>query len=165
MDQNQNTVSWQSAFWALVPLALNSMAQPASLVLGTPSKHGYLLRVSPVVCALDALHFLICLMCYTASLKDPRAAVELVTKHRYRESGDGDIARLQQSWVLRSAILLFGALPQIVKLYGMRGVPWTTAWGSLYIGSFRHFRATGAKPAKERQRHRSARCWSCKQRP
>ena len=112
------------------------MAQPAGLVLGTPSKHGYLLRVSPIVCAGDALHSLISLVCYTIYFKSPRAAVHLVTKRRFHESEDSEVARLQQSRGLRLAILVFGALPQILKLYGMNGVPWTTAWGSLYIGSF-----------------------------
>ena len=112
------------------------MAQPAGLVLGTPSKHGYLLRVSPIVCAGDAVHSLISLVCYTIYFKSPSAAVDLVTKRRFHESKDSEIARLQQSRGLRLAILVFGALPQILKLYGMNGVPWTTAWGSLYIGSF-----------------------------
>ena len=112
------------------------MAQPAGLVLRIPSKHGYLLRVSPIVCAGDALHSLISLVCYTIYLKSPSAAVDLVTKRRFHESEDSEVARLQQSWGLRLAILVFGALPQILKLYGMNGVPWTTAWGSLYIGSF-----------------------------
>ena len=112
------------------------MAQPAGLVLGTPSKHGYLLRVSPIVCAGDALHALICLVCYTIYFRSPGAAVDLVRKRRFHNSEDSEVARLQQSWGLRLAILVFGALPQILKLYGMNGVPWTTAWGSLYIGSF-----------------------------
>ena len=112
------------------------MAQPAGLVLGTPSKHGYLLRVSPIVCAGDALHSLISLVCYTIYFKSPTAAVDLVTKRRFHESEDSEVAKLQQSRGLRLAILLFGALPQILKLYGMNGVPWTRAWGSLYIGSF-----------------------------
>ena len=112
------------------------MAQPAGLVLGTPSKHGYLLRVSPIVCAGDALHSLISLVCYTIYFRSPSAAVDLVTKRRFHESEDSEVARLQQSRGLRLAILVFGALPQFLKLYGMNDVPWTTAWGSLYIGSF-----------------------------
>ena len=112
------------------------MAQPAGLVLGTPSKHGYLLRVSPIVCAGDALHALISLLLYTIHFKSLSAAVDLVMKRRFHESENSEIARLQQSRGLRLAIFVFGALPQILKLYGMNGVPWTTAWGSLYIGSF-----------------------------
>ena len=112
------------------------MAQPAGLVLGTPSKHGYLLRVSPIVCAGDALHSLISLVCYTIYFRSLSVAVDLVTKRRFHESEDSEIARLQRSRGLRVAILVLGALPQILKLYGMNGIPWTTAWGSLYIGSF-----------------------------
>ncbi len=112
------------------------MAQPAGLVLGIPSKHGYLLRVSPIVCAGDALHFLIYLVCYTIYFRSLSVAVDLVTKRRFHESEDSEIARLQRSRGIRVAILVLGALPQILKLYGMNGVPWTTAWGSLYIGSF-----------------------------
>ena len=112
------------------------MAQPAGLVLGTPSKHGYLLRVSPIVCAGDALHSLISLVYYTIYFRSLSAAVDLVTKRRFHESEDSEIARLQQSRGLRLAVLVFGALPQTLKLYGMKGVPWTTVWGSLYIGSF-----------------------------
>ena len=112
------------------------MAQPAGLVLGTPSKNGYLLRVSPIVCAGDALHSLISLVCYTIYFRSLSAAVDLVTKRRFHESEHSEVARLQRSRGLRVAILVLGALPQILKLYGMKGVPWTTIWGSLYIGSF-----------------------------
>lgn len=36
MQPAQNVVSWQSAFWALMPLALNSMTQPGGMVCFFP---------------------------------------------------------------------------------------------------------------------------------
>jgi len=50
-----STLSWQSAFWGLVPLALNSMVQPCGNFSDASPKTSFLLRISPVACVFDAL--------------------------------------------------------------------------------------------------------------
>jgi hypothetical protein len=39
-------------------------------------------------------------------------------------------------WWFRLVTLVLGALPQVIKLYGMEGIPWTQAWASIYLLAF-----------------------------
>ncbi len=48
----------------------------------------------------------------------------------------GDLAQLQQMKAIGNIVLIFGALPQIIKLYAMRGIPGTQISASIYLGSF-----------------------------
>ena len=43
-------VTWHVAFWALLALALNSMAQPAGRICGHPSRYRIYLASSPIIC-------------------------------------------------------------------------------------------------------------------
>jgi hypothetical protein len=45
-------VTWQTAFWTLIPLAINVMAQPSGRVCGAPSRYRTYLRSSPFFFAL-----------------------------------------------------------------------------------------------------------------
>ena len=49
-----STVSAQSAFWAVIALALNTACQPAGSVLSSQAAHSRALRTSPIVCLADA---------------------------------------------------------------------------------------------------------------
>lgn len=138
--ESTSTVSWQSAFWALVPIALNSMTQPAGNLFGFPSvDQGFGLRSSPIVCACDALHFFFCLTSHTIAYRSPREAMKLTLKTRFQnrnaeEQSSG--AKLQQNPVFRVVLFTLGALPQIVKLFSMEGILVTRMIASLYFGSF-----------------------------
>ena len=138
--QPQNTVSWQSAFWAIIPIALNSMTQPAGSVF---DYHGrdqcFALRSSPIVCASDAVFFLYCLIRQTVLVGSPHEALKLVVQHRYRNEdreGQTSAAKLQQNFMFRLALFALGALPQVVKILSIRGTPLTTTMGLLYFVSF-----------------------------
>lgn len=134
-----STVSWQSAFWALVPLALNSMSQPSGMVCEFPSKFNFVLRSSPIICLLDALLVLARLAWYTAVLKSPSAAVQRIIRRRFQdikdEAEENSLASLRRNTPFRLCLFNLGALPQIVKLYALRGLPWTKVWGSMFFGS------------------------------
>jgi hypothetical protein len=135
-----NTVSWQSAFWALVPLALNSMSQPSGMVCDFPSRFNFLLRSSPIICLLDALLVIARLAWYTAALKSPSAAVERIIRRRFQdienEAEENSLASLQKNSLFRLCLFTLGVLPQTIKLYAIRGLPWTKVWGSMFFGSF-----------------------------
>ena len=135
-----NTVSWQSAFWALVPIALNSVAQPSGKVQGYSSHHAYLWKISPIVCMLDAIYLLIDLTRVTLKNRSLRAAARYVSRKRFHditpESERNSIGKLQDNAAFRTCVFCFGVIPQVIKLYSMSGVPWTQVWGSLFLGSF-----------------------------
>jgi hypothetical protein len=59
---SSNEVSWQSAYYALIPIALNSMLQPrepTGTTCGFDASLRIYLRSSPIVCAVDAAFILI----------------------------------------------------------------------------------------------------------
>ena len=109
------------------------------MAFGFRIKDTFAIRSSPIICACDALHVLACILWHTISSRSPRAAVVLVTARRFRDcdqSEQASIAGLQQNPIFRITLFAFGAMPQIIKLYGMEGIPWTTIVGSLYLSSF-----------------------------
>ena len=135
-----NAVSWQSAFWALVPIALNSMTQPAGNVFAFPSvDQGFGMCSSPLVCACDALHFLVHFIGHTISTRSLREAMRLTLKPRFQNwntGKGGSAAILRRNIIFRFSLFTLGALPQIIKLLCMQGIPVTTIIASLYFGSF-----------------------------
>ncbi|MCJ1443712.1 MAG: hypothetical protein MMC23_004212 [Stictis urceolatum] len=154
---NLSVVSWQTAFWALFTLALNTFIQDPC-TNSSISTESYLassrrvLRLSPIFCLLDTLRlgfyiitglWLRLPLRQTIRLIAKREIVSVVvdtssddTEEVTRTTGppqgpDG----LDHRWILR-ALLGFGALLQLIKLLGLRGVPWTQAWGMAYFISY-----------------------------
>ena len=85
-----NTASWSSAFWALVPVALHSMVQPAGKCFRHHERDQcYALHTSPIICASDAIYFLACVVYYSYSIGPPHKALKLVVKTRYRNVDRG----------------------------------------------------------------------------
>ena len=62
-----------------------------------------------------------------------RTAVARRFKHADEQNS---AAQLQRNVVFRVAVFALGALPQIVKILSMRGIPWTTALASMFLISF-----------------------------
>ena len=135
---NDSLVSWQSAFWALVPIVLNSMTQPAGSLFGYHAyEQGFVLRSSPIICACDSLHFLFCLARQLVRTRSPRDAMRTAVAGRFQHADEqNSAAQLQRNVVFRVALFALGALPQIVKILSMRGIPWTTALASMFLVSF-----------------------------
>ena len=134
----QSQVSWQSALWALVPIALNSMTQPSGKVLGMPSKFSFYLNSSPIVVTVDALELLFKLVWRTYSTRSLATAAHSITQERFSDVGGSrsGLAQLQEIKSVRLIVFVFGALPQIIKLYAMTGVLRTQICASLFFGSF-----------------------------
>ena len=66
--------------------------------------------------------------------------MESITKHRFRDTTchkeEGSLASLQENSSFRIAVFFLGALPQVIKLFAIRGIPWTQALGGMYLVSF-----------------------------
>jgi hypothetical protein len=132
-------VSWQSAFWSLVPLALNTMLQPSGRVCGFRPELRTYLRSSPLICAADSISTLIRFAIYSIRLNSPFSGAKATLDTRFQgqsSSGEG-LQALERTTLVRWVMgFILGALPQFIKLVGLQGVPWTTAWGCMYITEF-----------------------------
>lgn len=119
-------VSYQTAFWTLVPLATCVMTQPSGRVLGSPSRYRTYLRSSPIFCAVDALSFLIKLAFspFLPGASISRAIAEIIC-HRYGDVDDEaeGIQSLEKMTALRWVFFLVGTLGPAVKMAAMGGIP------------------------------------------
>lgn len=140
-----NSVSWPSVFWALVPIALNSMTQPAGrLSTNLTMSQSFHLRASPLLCLFDGISAF-CSFIYhlnrTRNLK--RALIEtslarLATNsdENPSESSPSNLRQLQENDLFRTILFLLGVLPQAVKLYACTGLFWAKVWTTTYLASF-----------------------------
>ncbi|KAF2259834.1 hypothetical protein CC78DRAFT_585514 [Lojkania enalia] len=141
-DSSSKEVSWQSAFWALAPLALSTMTQPSGQVLQYPPQLRTYLRSSPIVCGFDAFAQLLRFSIYvlTGYCTGPTHAAIRVMQIRSRPSRrqgrEEGFQALENLPTVRYIIFFFGTLPQVIKLMALGGLRWTKAWGGLYIANF-----------------------------
>lgn len=131
-------VPWQSIFWALVPLALNTMIQSTGQIVSLPKQYALMLRNSPIVCIVDCVLMLITLIHFMWQGSSISTAVHLLTVSRFQGSTDtiirdNTLAGLLENPWLRLFLFVGGTLPQTIKLYGFHGVPWTKALASMYL--------------------------------
>jgi len=133
------------------------MTQNSSLDRDFPSRVLFPARSSPLVCAADALDVLLRLLGFIfAGASAPDAARRVVRGRTLRppsppvrSSADDRVAvgnngeleaeslTLGNQYPLAHTVMfVLGVLPQAIKLFGMRGIPWTQAWGGLYLSSF-----------------------------
>ncbi|MCJ1437756.1 hypothetical protein MMC27_007143 [Xylographa pallens] len=132
-----STVSAQSAFWAVVALALNTACQPTGSVLSSPAAHSRALRTSPIICVADAIVTLLAFVTLLAQRHGVRDSARAILYWRFHENGvePEEGAKIEQGW-FRALIFVLGALPQMIKVIGLQGVPWTQALCSAYLAPF-----------------------------
>lgn len=118
-------VTWQVAFFALVPLALGAMAQPIGRVMDMPLRHSFWLRSSPIICAADMLHF--CIRYADRCIQDGRFLDQFKAELSDRFPNgllDPDQKAVEKTAIVRWIMILLGVVPcQTVKLVAMKGVP------------------------------------------
>ncbi|UQC85573.1 uncharacterized protein CLUP02_11072 [Colletotrichum lupini] len=134
-DTSENHLSWQSAFWALLALVLNTATQPCGKICGFPSEWGFCLRWSPVVCVINSLEALSCLRLHRHDSK----WTLVVVPHKYDTEIDishSDVANLQRNTLIRIVAFILGPLLQATKLYACRGTFWVQFLASIYLASF-----------------------------
>lgn len=134
-DESSNQLSWQSAFWGLVGIALNTAAQPSGRIAGLPSSWGPALKFSPLFCIINMFEAL-------ESIRLVRRGyfwAPVVSPHKYivdERAGQSDVAALQQNTLLRVLAFILGPVMQATKLYACRGIFWTQVLATIYLGSF-----------------------------
>jgi hypothetical protein len=147
--ESSDVVTWASAFWGLVAIALNSMSQPAGAVCGTDADVNFELRSSPIVCVMDSILIIWRFLYYLGNplhqkhdswMARIRTARMRLLRFRFQAelngpSRTGDFADLIKNRHIRLLLYAF-TLSQVVKLYGYSGIPWTKAFASLYLASF-----------------------------
>ena len=134
-----NVLSWPSACWALIAIGINTMCQPFGRVLGLPHQHSFALRSSPIICIVDSFAMLLQFVCRGIQRRSAFEGVNLTVQARFagvQVDKDGSFAALRKNTVFRVLLFLLGAFPQAIKLYAVRGVPWTQALATVYLASF-----------------------------
>lgn len=113
------------------------MTQPSGRICNSSSGIGHLIRISPIMCALDALSILISILVYSITKKSFRSAsVEVITQRfASHDDNSGSFSDFKKNTFFRWFIFAF-SMSQVVKLYAFQGLPWTKVWASMYLGSF-----------------------------
>ena len=138
-DTASKMLSWQSCFWAIVPIALNTMCQPSGRILGFDSAYNFTLRSSPIMCAVSAIDTFVQTIVYWTQKGSFIAGLQDIIDFRFEDcptTDEGSVASLRKNQAFRLILLLPGALPQIVKLYACKGIPWTQACCTAYLASY-----------------------------
>jgi hypothetical protein len=132
-------VSWQSAFWGLIAIALNTMCQPSGKVLNMPSEYSFALKSSPFVCAANSVLSLATLSYYLWKKPNLIGAIQQLMKDRCKDASislENSFASLCDNTTFRVGLFVLGALPQTIKLCAMGGIPMTQAYVVMFTISF-----------------------------
>lgn len=137
----QSSLAWESVIWAFVPITLNAMTQPSGRVLGFPSSWNFAIRCSPIVCFASVVHSLYTIMEAFSRTLSVKQALELFAAERFEDSSEddkseGSFTSLRKNIVIRIGLLGLGALPQAIKLYAAKSIPWTQAPCSVFLATF-----------------------------
>ncbi|KAK8022687.1 hypothetical protein PG993_013454 [Apiospora rasikravindrae] len=141
-NDEQQELSWQSAFWAVVAIALCAATEPSGSILGMPREWGFALKCSPVMCLFNALEALLCirierhgsrwrLMVRFAKYTDaslPRRQETTADQHA--------TGRLDANAAVRLVSFILGPLLQAVKLFACSGILYTKLLAGCYLLSF-----------------------------
>ena len=116
------------------------MTQPAGRVFGVHDPAtSFALRSSPIICVCDACHLLFCLVYHMLQMGSFRPALGKITTRRLCDPNldpSSSLTQLQNNRAFRITVFTLGALPQIIKLFGIHGLKWTTMLGSMFLGPF-----------------------------
>ena len=106
-----------------------------------PAAHRTYLRSSPIICALDSVSILVRFCLYFIHGLGLKEAARKIAEVRFKaemalaDPSEG-FQSLERLTFVRWIFLVLGTLPQAIKLFAVQGVPWTQAWGAMYLGSF-----------------------------
>jgi len=118
-------------FWMLT-FALNAIGQSCGDVLGLGSEHRWVLRVSPVIYAMDTVEVALSWLALVVFRREPISlAATRILRERIKD--DHDIRKLKSHTALRWMAFAIGVLPQIIKVLGSTGIPVSQAVAALYI--------------------------------
>lgn len=135
LTTSASTVSWQTAFWTLVAIALNTCLQECGQVCGIKREFSILLRSSPIFCLTDTVVICVQLL-YFAPRAGVRQAIEIIAASRNQRNFERAYQEPRLVNYITRGILLSAALTQSIKLFILRGVPWTQFFGASYLSSY-----------------------------
>ncbi|KJR87276.1 uncharacterized protein SPSK_01572 [Sporothrix schenckii 1099-18] len=160
------TVSWLHAYPPLLILASAAMAQPAGRLLSVGAISSVWLRVSPILCALDALSVVARCLVYCVLLRaTPWQALVLIGTDRFADDAGttvaaaasatergttsriAAVAKAATTTAIRLAGFALGVVPLVELIWfepGGHEARWTAAWGWLYVGSYVFLEAAAA---------------------
>jgi hypothetical protein len=137
-------VSWQSAFWPVIACTLTVMLQNTGSVLDADIRLSGLVKSSAPFCLVDTIHMLIGVGQMISAGCSFRKAVTYIWHARFENTGEAlsssalqlhEVA-LESSWKLSLLSFLLGGLPQAIKIFGMRGIPFTQAVVAVFLATF-----------------------------
>lgn len=132
-----NTVSWQSAYFALLAAAINVLVQNVGMVCGLPSYDRIVARSSPIICLADILLIAIKFVWLQLLGCSPQTAARHVWYDRFENTLEGHRdSGIDHIWRFNMAFFVLGALPQSIKVFGMRGIPGTQIWTAFFLAAF-----------------------------
>ena len=137
-----NQLSAWALLWAFVPIALNTMMQPSGRILGLRSWYNFALRISPLICAVSAISTFIQLVLFVFTSGSVEEAFLEVAAQQFKpdaegeEDGDREAHFLRRNTIFRVGIFALGALPQIIKIYASKGIPWAQACCTSFLAAF-----------------------------
>jgi hypothetical protein len=115
-------LSWQSALWALIAIAVNTMTQSSPSSNSLFSDLLSLLRALLILCLADLLVMQMWLLTLTLFSRPRLSFLEAVRCLR-KETG---LERKEKRFsVLTIVLFVLGPLPQLIKLNACTGIPWT----------------------------------------
>lgn len=110
------------------------------MVCFLPSHYGAILRCSPIICFIDTIIILEQFIWISITKRSLFTGAKHFAKFRFQDAESEDAANsfteLQNDTSVRILLFIFGALPQIIKLYGLTGLFWTKIIGWTYLISF-----------------------------
>jgi hypothetical protein len=125
-----SNLSWQSALWALVAIALNTMTQSSAYSHSLFSDPFSLLRASPILCLADLLVTLVWLLKLSVF---SRTRIPFLEAVRYFQK-DNDLDKKEERVsVLTVVLFILGPFPQFIKLNACSGIFWTLTWSWIYM--------------------------------
>jgi hypothetical protein len=138
---DDSLIIWQSAFWGIVPIAMNSMFQDNGMVLSFPSTWGVALRSSPILCLFDALdlsQFWLILLVFGA--EGPAIAAKRVARVRFQDALNSDdeqsLTKLRGNFWMVNILFIIGTLLSAIKLFACSGIAGTQLCAAFYLLSW-----------------------------
>lgn len=144
-------LSWQSAFWALVPLCMSAMLQSPLRIRGIDPRIGVFLRCSSIVTGIHSLAVIFEFVMRAVQIlrrkqRGSLAAVALAARNTlsaHRQPHESVSSNVEASgnddtWtkLFLACGLAVGCLTQWIKLLGCRGIPSVQTWACCYASPF-----------------------------
>lgn len=139
--RNGEELTWPSAFWALVSMAVCAATEPSGSILGTPPEWGTALKCSPVVCLMNAAEILLSIRARRSESGWWRLTVRppKYSQRYWRKTPPPDsigAARLENNTTFRLLSFAVGPLLQGIKLFACSGILFTQLLTTCYLASF-----------------------------